>query len=164
MGKMKFNLMNAMTATTPQTVNVTFDPSARVPVAIRNGDVDVTAAGTVINFALSPAHLPQGATASICGVEFAKPSEPGGTFAPGQVFGAGVNVAMGSNGNHTVYGAATTGGNWSLTDNDNVPNTGSEQDYGYAVWVKVVSGSTETFYVSPDPQIKNKPTTGGGGS
>jgi hypothetical protein len=64
-----------------------------------------------------------------------------------------------------VYGQWKNGqSKLQLIDDDNVVAGVAEQNYGYKVWVKLTpSSGTASYYSSPDPEIKNDPTTGGGG-
>jgi hypothetical protein len=144
------------------TVAVTFDyTAAPVKVALgTNNDVSVDKAKMKILFDLSTAHLPTGASAEIAGVEFMKPNEPTGTQAPSNVFEDESTFTDGSGASHTVYGKwKGSKHELKLVDDNKVGANGTEQDYGYKVWIKLTQGTSSSYYASDDPKVKNKPTT-----
>ena len=129
-------------------------------------DVSITKKGkSKIEFDLSEESMPSGASARILGVEFPTTggkTQPDGTgYTPGSVFEDATTYNFGGV-QHTLYGKAKTGSakDLILTDDDEVPSTGAEQDYPYKVWVQMTMNDGSTaYYSSPDPTIKNKPTT-----
>lgn len=145
-------------------VSVTFDASnGTVSLDASNSAVTVTKRKATIAFDLTVTNLPDGASAQIAGVEFMKPNEPSGTFDASNVFEDRSSITDASGARHTVYGQWKNGqSELQLIDDNNVPSTGTEQDYGYKVWVKLTPKTgTATYYDSPDPEVKNEPTTGG---
>jgi len=143
------------------TVTVTFNGNDN-SVTLSNANVSVDKEKMRVLFDLSSSNLPSGASVAIEGIEFTKPNEPTGSYAPGTNIFENQNTFTDQDGAaHTVYGEWKSGkARLKLVDKDNVGATGTEQDYGYRVWVKLTSGSSTNYYSSPDPQISNKPTTG----
>ena len=145
-------------------IAVTFDASTgAVSIDDSNSSITVRNKKTTIAFGLTVTNLPAGASAQIAGVEFMKPNEPTGTFDAGNVFEDSSSFTDGSGSAHTVYGKWKNGqSELQVVDDNNVPSTGSEQDYGYKVWVKLTPGTgSANYYASPDPEVKNEPTSGG---
>jgi hypothetical protein len=143
------------------TVSVSFDAAlGAVSLDANSSAVSVTKTKATIGFSLSVSNLPSGASAQIVGVEFSKPNEPAGTFDASNVFEDRSSFTDGSGTSHTVYGSwKQNKSKLKVIDDDNVPAGGAEEDYGYKVWVKVTSSSgTASYYASPDPEVKNKPT------
>ncbi|MDH3214797.1 MAG: hypothetical protein OEN01_00730 [Candidatus Krumholzibacteria bacterium] len=131
-------------------------------VTVPSATIDVNRTQSDIEFDLRcvPA-LPSGYSAKIVGVEFGKPDEPTGDYAPEHVF-ADKHTKLMNNANHVVYGAAKTGSpsDLILTDNNNVTAGVGDKEYGYKIWVEVDTGSGATTHVegyhpSDDPKIKN---------
>jgi hypothetical protein len=141
---------------------VTFDASTgAVSLDDSNSSITVRNKKATIAFNLTVSNLPTGAAAQIAGVEFMKPNEPSGTFDCSNVFEDASSFNDGNGAAHTVYGKWRNGqSELQLIDDNNVPSTGTEQDYGYKVWVKLTPGSgSANYYASPDPEVKNEPTT-----
>jgi hypothetical protein len=162
--RFRFNLLQATdddNIPTAGTVAVTFDGTTGTVTLPSNGaDVSVDKNKMKVLFDLTTTNIPAGAAAVIAGVEFTKPNEPSGTYAPSGVFEDSSTFTDGTGTAHTVYGKWKGGQNeLKLVDDNNVRTGVAEQDYGYKVWIKVTSGSTTTYYASADPQVVNKPTT-----
>ncbi len=144
------------------TVAVTFNASNGAVTLPANADISVDKNKMKVMFDLTAQNVPAGAAAVIQGVEFSKPNEPTGTNAPTNVFEDSTTFTDQNGNSHTVFGK-WQGGNkheLKLVDNNPVRGGSPEQDYGYKVWVKVTSGATTSYYASPDPTVKNEPTTG----
>ena len=144
------------------TVSVTFDATAgTVALDANSASVTVRNKKATIGFDLTVTNLPADASAEIVGVEFSKPNEPSGTFDASNVFEDQSTFTDGSGNAHTVYGKWKNGQHeLQMVDDNNVPSTGTEQDYGYRVWVQLKPKTgTTNYYVSPDPQVKNEPTS-----
>ncbi|HEX5133488.1 MAG TPA: hypothetical protein VFX92_13515 [Candidatus Krumholzibacteria bacterium] len=163
---MRINLAEGLTSTpddppTAGTVNVTFDGSAGTVTIPADTSVSVDKNKMKVLFDLTAQNIPAGAAAIIQGIEFAKPVEPTGTFAPDKIFDDPATFNDGTGAAHTVYGKWKGGSNneLKLVDNNNVRTGTAEQDYAFRVWIKVTDGATTTYYASADPQVVNKPTT-----
>jgi len=144
------------------TVNVSFDASTgSVTLDASNADVSVKKNKATIGFDLTSNNVPSGASVQILGVEFMKPNEPSGTFDASNVFEDESTFTDGSGDSHTVYGQWKNGqAELQVVDDNNVPSGGTEQDYGYKVWVKLTpANGSPSYYASPDPAVKNEPTT-----
>ncbi len=148
------------------TVKVIFDPTRTDHMRFESGDVEVTKTTQQIDFRVSSENNRTGYKPHIMGIEFSKPNNPRGDFAPSKVFDDEHTVDPNNNGFPVkVFGRPQPNGDLVLIDHDNADPDLGEQTYGYAVWLKLVSDTqptTELWVRSPDPQIKNKPTTGGG--
>lgn len=146
----------------PDPVTVSFDAeSGSVTLDGDAADISVNKNKVTIGFDLSPTNVPDGASVEIVGIEFMKPNEPSGTFDASNVFEDSSSFTDGSGTSHTVYGKWKNGqSELQVVDDNNVVAGVAEQDYGYRVWVKLtLATGTSSYYVSPDPEVKNKPTT-----
>jgi len=144
------------------TVPVSFDASTgTVSLDANSASVSVKKNKATIGFDLSTTNLPSGASVQIAGVEFSKPNEPSGTFDASNVFEDQNSFTDGSGTSHTVYGQWKNGQTeLQVVDDNNVGTGGTEQDYGYKVWVKLtLATGTTSYYSSPDPEVRNEPTT-----
>ena len=138
-------------------VGVTFDYQGFNVQLPANADVDVTLSRSKIQFDLNAVNVPQGTAVSIQGIEFTKPGEPSGSYAPANIFENPSTFTDQGGNSHTVYGQWKANKHFLKLVDDNPPE--GEQDYGYRVWVKCDNGTTSSYHCSPDPTIKNKPTT-----
>lgn len=146
-------------------VNVTFDASTgTVSLDATGASISMNKNKATIGFNLSADNLPGGASAQIAGIEFSKPDEPTGTFDASNVFEDKDSFTDGDGNTHSVYGKWKNGQHkLKMVDDDNVAAGESEKDYGYKVWVMLTpSGGAASYFSSPDPEVKNEPTTGGG--
>jgi hypothetical protein len=144
------------------TVNVSFDAATgSVALDANSATVSVNKSKATIGFDLTTSNLPGGASVQIVGVEFSKPNEPSGTFDASGVFEDQSTFTDGSGAAHTVYGQWKNGQTeLQVIDDNNVPAGGTQQDYGYKVWVKLTpANGSPSYYASPDPEVKNEPTT-----
>ncbi len=142
-------------------VDVYFDPANNNRIVINDGDIEISKRFEEISFRLNPANIIHGFKVEIAGIEFNKPDEPKGDFAPGKVFAPAKTIYPTHNHRApiTVYGNTNPDGSLLLDDADNVTPNGQETSYKYAVWIRVTNGNVESYFRSNDPQIKNKPTT-----
>jgi len=143
-------------------VAVTFDASTgTVTLDSNSASVTVKNKKVTIAFDLTINNLPANNTVEIAGIEFSKPNEPSGTFDASNVFEDPSTFTDQGGNAHTVYGKWKNGQHkLEMVDDNNVPAGGTDQDYGYKVWVKMTPQTgTANYYASPDPQVKNQPTT-----
>jgi len=155
----RINLAKSLGSPIPKagTVDVSFNWNDSTVTLPTDADVSVNPGREKIEFDLSASNVPSGAAVTIEGIEFTKPNEPSGSYAPSNTFEHESTFTDQSGTSHTVYGE-WKGNKHFLKLIDNNPPSG-EQDYGYRVWIKCVQGTSTNFYCSPDPTIKNKPTT-----
>ena len=143
-------------------VTVAFDYAASAAVTLPPGaDVTVNKSRMKILFDLTARNLPAGASARILGVEFSKPNEPSGSYAPGGVFENSATFTDRQGAAHTIFGTWQQGKHHLKVIDDNPVSAGAaEQAYGYKVWVQVTDASgSVSYFDSPDPQIIDQPTT-----
>jgi len=143
-------------------VAVTYDASTNAVTLDANGaSVTVKNKKTTIAFDLTILNQPANTAIEIAGIEFVKPNEPSGDYDASKVFEDPSTFTDGSGTAHTVYGKWKNGQHLlDMVDDNNVPAGGTDQDYGYCVWVKrTPQGGNSSYYSSPDPQVKNQPTT-----